>query len=56
MDTPHPEEDDVMIALDPLERPRAPAWALPLQDLGALRPRHRSYADLLHELHKVGRA
>ena len=50
-----PATTSIVIVLDPLERPRAPAWA-PLQDLGALRPRHRSYADLLHELHKVGRA
>lgn len=44
-----------VVVFDPVERPRAPAWA-PLDDLGALRPRHRGYADLLRELRDVGRA
>lgn len=44
-----------VVMFDPVERPRAPAWA-PLDDLEALRPRHRGYADLLRELRDVGRA
>ncbi len=44
-----------VVVFDPVERPRAPAWA-PVDDLGALRPRHRGYADLLRELRDVGRA
>jgi transcriptional regulator with XRE-family HTH domain len=44
-----------VVIFDPVERPRAPVWA-PLADLGATRPRHRNYADLLRELRGVGRA
>jgi transcriptional regulator with XRE-family HTH domain len=44
-----------VVVFDPAERLRAPAWAR-LDDLGALRPRHRGYADLLRELRDVGRA
>ena len=44
-----------VVVFDPVERPRAAAWA-PLHDLGVLRPRHRGYADLLRELRDVGRA
>ncbi len=44
-----------VVVFDPVERPRAPAWA-PLDDLGALRPRHHGYADLLGDLREIGRA
>jgi transcriptional regulator with XRE-family HTH domain len=44
-----------VVIFDPIVRPRAPAWA-PLDDLGALRARHRGYADLLRELRDAGRA
>jgi transcriptional regulator with XRE-family HTH domain len=44
-----------VVVLDPIDRPRAPAWVA-LADLGALRPRHRDYADLLRELRTIGRA
>jgi transcriptional regulator with XRE-family HTH domain len=44
-----------VVIFDPIVRPRAPAWA-PLDDLGALRPRHRRYADLLRDLRDAGRA
>ena len=44
-----------VVIFDPIDRPRAPAWAS-LGDLGAVRPRHRDYADLLRELRDAGRA
>ena len=43
------------VVFDPVERPRAPAWA-PLADVRTIRPRHRGCADLLQELRGRGRA
>jgi hypothetical protein len=43
------------VVFDPIDRPRAPTWAT-LDDLGALRPRHRGDADLLGELRDAGSA
>ena len=44
-----------VVIFDPIDRPRAPAWA-PIGDLGAVRPRYRDYADLLRELRDAERA
>lgn len=44
-----------VVVFDPVERPRAPGW-VSLDALGALRPRHRGYAELLRVLHEIGRA
>lgn len=50
-----PRVTSTVVLIDPIERPRAPAWAA-LADIGAVRPRHRDYADLLRELRGAGRA
>lgn len=52
---PPPGVSATVVLLDPLERRRAPAWA-GTDDLERLRPRHRTYADLLEELRRAGRA
>ena len=44
-----------VVIFDPIDRPRAPAWA-GLDDVAALRPRHGGYADLLRDLGDAGRA
>ena len=44
-----------VVIFDPIDRPRAPAWAS-MGDLGAVRPRYRDYADLLRDLRDAGRA
>jgi transcriptional regulator with XRE-family HTH domain len=42
-----------VVILDPIDRPRAPAW-MPMHGLATVRPRYRDYADLLSQLRAAG--
>ncbi len=52
---PSPGISSTLVILDPIARPRAPAW-VPFEAIPELRPRHRDYADLLLGLGEAGRA
>lgn len=50
-----PRVTATVVLIDPVERPRASAWA-PIADLPSSRPRHAGYASLLSALRAAGRA
>jgi transcriptional regulator with XRE-family HTH domain len=52
---PAPGTTSSVILLDPIDRPRAPAW-VGLEDARTIRPRHAGYAALLDALGRAGRA
>ncbi len=52
---PAPGVGSTVVILDPIARPRAPAW-VDIRDLATVRPRHAGYADLLRDLRETGRA
>jgi transcriptional regulator with XRE-family HTH domain len=53
--SPGPGVTSAVVLLDPVERPRAPAWA-GLEGARTVRSRHAGYAALLDALRRAGRA